>query len=67
MILFGQEGIVIPPLTYLPSGTQQPRRAMILHWTAITPLTLCLSAGVRFIGQSLTSDFCLLTSDFCLS
>jgi hypothetical protein len=36
-----------PPLRYSQSGRHQPRRAMIFHRTAITPLTHCLSRGVH--------------------
>jgi hypothetical protein len=37
-----------PPLRYFQSGTHQPRRAILLHRTATTPLTLCLTLGVHF-------------------
>src|SRR5437588_6701431 len=43
----------IPALPYTPlrsfqSGRHQPRRAMISHRTAITPLTSCLTTRVHF-------------------
>src|SRR2546426_7384201 len=37
-----------PPLRCLQSGLHQPRRAILLQRTAITPLTSCLSPGVHF-------------------
>jgi hypothetical protein len=37
-----------PPLRFFQSGRHQPRRAMISHRTAITPLTRCLTPGVHF-------------------
>jgi len=37
-----------PPLRSFQSGHHQPRRAMISHRTAITPLTSCLTPGVHF-------------------
>jgi hypothetical protein len=36
-----------PPLRYLQSGSHQPRRTMIFHRTAITPLTFCLTGRVH--------------------
>ena len=36
-----------PPLRYSQSGPHQPRRAMIFHRTATTPLTFCLTRGVH--------------------
>ena len=36
-----------PPLRYFQSGPHQPRRAMIFHRTAITPLTFCLTRWVH--------------------
>jgi hypothetical protein len=36
-----------PPLRYFQSGSHQPRRAMIFHRTATTPLTFCLTRGVH--------------------
>src|SRR5438093_12451755 len=36
-----------PPLRYFQSGSHQPRRAMIFHRTATTPLTFCLTPGVH--------------------
>src|SRR5262249_9617332 len=37
-----------PPPRYFQGGLNQPRRAMIFHRTAITPLTSCLNPGVHF-------------------
>jgi hypothetical protein len=37
-----------PPLRYFQSGKHQPRRAILFHRTAITPLTRCLMPGVHF-------------------
>ena len=36
-----------PPLSSVQSGATQPRRTMIFHRTALTPLTLCLTPGVH--------------------
>ena len=36
-----------PPLRCFQSGSHQPRRAMIFHRTATTPLTFCLTPGVH--------------------
>src|ERR1043166_1597268 len=38
-----------PPLRYFQSGSHQPRRAMIFHRTATTPLTFFLTPGVHRI------------------
>ena len=37
-----------PPLRYFQSGKHQPRRAILFHRTAPTPLTRCLTPGVHF-------------------
>jgi hypothetical protein len=38
-----------PSLRCSQNGRYQPSHAMIFHWTATTPLTCCLTAGVHFI------------------
>jgi hypothetical protein len=45
-----------PPLRYLQSGSHQPRRTMIFHRTAITPLTFCLTGRVHRTQHNMPSD-----------
>jgi hypothetical protein len=47
-----------PPLRYSQSGLEPSCRAMIVHRTAIAPLTLCLTPGVHFTKQLLVPTLC---------
>ena len=46
-----------PPLSHGHHAPQPCRRTTILHRTALTPLTSCLTPGVHFIGESDTRCF----------
>src|SRR5215510_4509809 len=43
-----------PPLSYFQSGSHQPRRAMIFHRTAITPLTFVSRQGFTSVAGVLS-------------